>query len=64
MVLKFVKGLVQDRIESLQKELVMIRNDLEKYYPGMVDLSPFEELAINIRLLKIAILEAIIGERS
>lgn len=62
MILKFVRILIQDRIEQLQKELLMIRADLEKYYPSMIDISNFEELAINIRLLKIAILEAIIGE--
>jgi hypothetical protein len=62
MILKFIRSLLRDKIESLQKELLMILKDLEKIYPSMADITPYENLVIDVCLLKIAILEAILGE--
>lgn len=62
MILKFIKSLLRDKIESLQKELLMIRKDLKGIYPSMADITPYEKLAIDVCLLKIAFLEAISGE--
>jgi hypothetical protein len=62
MILKFFKSLLKDKIESLQKELLWILKDLEKFYPSMADITPYENLVIDVCLLKIAFLEAILGE--
>ena len=62
MIMKFIKSLLRDKIESLQKELLMVLKDLERIYPSMVDIHPYENLFIKVCLLKIAILEAILGE--
>lgn len=62
MILKFIKSLLRDKIEMLQKEILWILKDAEDYYPSLADLHSFAQLAIKIRLLKIAILEAILGE--
>ncbi len=62
MILRFARSLLRDKIESLQKELLMILKDLERIYPSMADITPYENLVIDVCLLKIAILEAILGE--
>jgi len=61
-MLKFFRSLIEDKIKSLQKELIWILEDAEKYYPSIIDIHPFGQLAINLCLLKIAILEAILGK--
>ena len=55
MALKFVRSLLRDKIESLQKELLMVLKDLERIYPSMADIHPYEDLFIKLCLLKIAI---------
>ena len=62
MILKFIRSLIRDKIEALQKEILWILKDAEDYYPSLADLHPFAQLTIEIRLLKIAILEAVLGE--
>lgn len=62
MILKFIRSLLKDNLEALQKELLMVLKDLERIYPSMADIHPYENLYIKLCLLKIAILEAILGE--
>ena len=62
MILKFIRSLIRDKVKQLENELLWILEDLEKFYPSMADIHPLENLAIEIRLLKIAVLEAILGE--
>lgn len=62
MILKFIRSFLKAEIKHMENEIFMIIKDAEKFYASMADLHPFTQLAIEIRLLKIAILEAIIGE--
>lgn len=62
MILKFARSLIRDKIEVLRKEATWILEDLEKYYPSLADIPMFADLALSICFLKIAILEAILGE--
>lgn len=62
MIPKFVRSLIRDKIKQQENEIIFIVEDCKKFYASMADLHPFTQLAIEIRLLKIAILEAILGE--
>ena len=63
MILKFVRSFLRAEIKHIENEIFMIIEDAKKFYPSMADFHPFMQLAIEIRLLRIAILEAILGER-
>ena len=62
MILKFTRSLISDKIELLQKEAIWILEDLEKHYPSIAEIPVFADLALAICFLKIAMLEAILGE--
>ena len=51
-------------IDGIKKEIWYLSEDLEKHYPSLADIPVFADLALAICFLKIAILEAIIGESS
>ena len=64
MILKFARSLLRDKIGLLRKEATWILEDLEKHYPRLAEIPVFADLALAICFLKIAILEAILGEKS
>lgn len=64
MILKFARSSIRNKIEALRKEATWILEDLEKHYPRLADIPIFADLALAICFLKIAILEAILGEKS